>query len=800
MSLCPGIHSMESTDSHDAQVQVPNQSDSASVPTTEQSDGPSTQLDAARPGVFAPGVIVGGSYEVIELLGRGAMGMVYRVKHVTLPAEYALKILTDNKHDETSVIRFQNEAQAIAKLTHPNIVAIYNFGVHEGSMPFYVMDLLEGEDLQDKIVFSGPRSQTEALTLFIEACAGLSYAHRKGILHRDVKPANFLILDKPDAHGVRLKVVDFGIVKFAEEIKPDAQKLTAMGIVCGSPSYMSPEQATGQKVDPRSDVYSLGVSLFEALTGKIPFRGRSASETMMMHVSTPSPSLSSRLPEATFSEDIESVVAKMMAKEPMYRYQSMDAVAVDLRNVIEGKPLSGAFMAQSNFGAGTIEGSSSNMPASVGRGASFDRFTDQLSDRETFTNEQDVSGGYETSGDVESTGEFVVTGEYQDVDDDDDDNDGEPNDKSNIAKLVIISLFAVSTISALGFFAYGMLVPSKVDSGLQAASGSKAKVDLYLDGVLPLEGVTESGASTAAVKLTSSKYFSKFVTVDGKKLTQFDFPSKASDNPLAYIGTTLLDRVATFGVCRFPSDSPIYLVPTPDALSTPEFFNKFRAGDISGLVMHPHYASDDLLAAAAKIPGVRELRLMECQNFTPKIVPILNKFRSLKSLFTFNCSFDGSELAKADIWPNLEVLEISRCRQITPLLKKVCGSKNLTKLDISETGAVSEDYKYVSTLSNLKALILDKNKVSVEDLCHLSKLSNLVELSLVNIHIKESSMAKTIEKFPSLRFLVVDRGHFKKQDIIYLNEHKPSLNVRFFSPAKAQASPADLYFITPDRL
>ncbi|MBP6747361.1 serine/threonine protein kinase, partial [bacterium] len=415
---------MDSTDSHDAQVQVPGPApvsgaeEQASAPSFElysqahvkasaqanpqasaQADAQvPVQANSEKPGVFAAGTIVGASYEVIELLGRGAMGMVYRVRHVTLSTEYALKILTDDKQNEVSVIRFQNEAQAIAKLNHPNIVAIYNFGVHDGSLPFYVMDLLAGEDLLDKILCDGPMTPEVALPLFIEACAGLSYAHRKGILHRDVKPANFLILEKPDVHGANLKVVDFGIVKFAEELKPEVQKLTAMGVVCGSPSYMSPEQAMGQKVDPRSDIYSLGCSLFEALTGKVPFRGRSASDTMMMHATSPAPTLAEKNPEKVYSDDLENVIAKMMAKEQMYRYQSMDAVAQDLKNILEGKPLAASPMAarpfaKSQFGAaGQSEGA---VTLSLGRdnkvsGTTSNRNSALFDDRR-YSSEQEAS-------------------------------------------------------------------------------------------------------------------------------------------------------------------------------------------------------------------------------------------------------------------------------------------------------------------------------------------------------------------------------------------------------------------------
>jgi len=322
---------MQSTDSHDGQAQTTITPNSAQAQTDSAS--------GSVKGVFAPGEIVGDSYQVINQLGRGAMGLVYRVRHMTMDSEYALKVLTTDQLNDQAVLRFQNEAQAIAKLNHQNIIAIYNFGLHDGRLPFYVMDLLHGDNLMEKLDQHGPMPVHLALQIFIEVCEGLSYAHRKGILHRDIKPANFVMLHNPDVRGAHVKIVDFGIVKFTEELKPDIQKLTAVGQVCGSPSYMSPEQSSGQKIDPRADIYSLGCSLFQALTGKVPFHGRNASETLMMHHEKEPPTLASKCENVKFSDDLEALVAKMIAKAPMDRYQNMDSVAQDMRNILNRKPL-----------------------------------------------------------------------------------------------------------------------------------------------------------------------------------------------------------------------------------------------------------------------------------------------------------------------------------------------------------------------------------------------------------------------------------------------------------------------------
>jgi len=175
---------MQSTDSHDGQPQEATIISQSMAP-------PSSEPGPFASDLFKPGDQVGGSYEIVDQLGRGAMGLVFRVRHVSMSAEYALKVLTTAQLNENAVVRFQHEAQAIAKLSHPNIISIYNFGLHDGRLPFYVMDLLQGDNLLDKLDKQGPMPIELALPLFVEICAGLSYAHRKGIFAQGCKTGKF---------------------------------------------------------------------------------------------------------------------------------------------------------------------------------------------------------------------------------------------------------------------------------------------------------------------------------------------------------------------------------------------------------------------------------------------------------------------------------------------------------------------------------------------------------------------------------------------------------------------------------
>jgi serine/threonine protein kinase len=206
------------------------------------------------------------------------MGHVYHVCHKVLNGEYAVKTLSGEEVNEVAWKRFQVEAQAIAMMHHPNVIGIYNYGLHDGVLPYYAMDLLKGTDLEKRIRSEGPLEISEAARIFVEVCAGVEYSHSKGIIHRDIKPGNIFLLETPGASGETVKVVDFGMVKLTHDKSQHIQSLTGVGIAVGSPHYMSPEQCMGLAVDARSDVYSLGCSLFETLTGAFPFRGRNVTE------------------------------------------------------------------------------------------------------------------------------------------------------------------------------------------------------------------------------------------------------------------------------------------------------------------------------------------------------------------------------------------------------------------------------------------------------------------------------------------------------------------------------------------
>ncbi|MBS1954221.1 MAG: protein kinase [Cyanobacteria bacterium SZAS-4] len=288
--------------------------------------------------LFEPGQTLGGRYQVISCLGRGGMGVVYHVTQVFLNKELALKTIESRGISDETMRRFQTEARTAFAVKHPNVVAIDDFGLLDDQTPFLVMELIRGETLAEILKRKTHLPVSEAIPMFIQICRGLAHAHQLGVVHRDIKPSNIMVLDdmEPGTEG-SVKIVDFGIATFAPE--DEERSLTHTTEIAGSPLYISPEQCSGMKVDFRSDIYSLGCVIFEALTGTPPFIGDTALSTMMKHKSQAPPTLKQASLGTTFSKELEQVVAMMLAKSPEQRYQSVNAVAKDLAATIRGEAI-----------------------------------------------------------------------------------------------------------------------------------------------------------------------------------------------------------------------------------------------------------------------------------------------------------------------------------------------------------------------------------------------------------------------------------------------------------------------------
>jgi len=276
-------------------------------------------------------------FDVLEVLGKGGMGTVYKVRDREVGSIFALKLLHQNLQSDPAVLkRFEQEAKAAEQLDHPNLVPTYSHGVTSSGEPYLLIEYVEGETLAKIIEREGALDADRAIALFEQICSALSYAHDKKIIHRDIKPANIIISKTPGGDYV-IRVVDFGIAKTINEVDRSTRNLTQTGEVFGSPHYMSPEQCLGLMLDEKSDIYSLGCVMFEAMSGKPPFAGSNPIQLVVKHINDkPKPYLP-KFSASKMEQSLQSIALKCLEKEAVDRFQDVGEIEHALERIKYGK-------------------------------------------------------------------------------------------------------------------------------------------------------------------------------------------------------------------------------------------------------------------------------------------------------------------------------------------------------------------------------------------------------------------------------------------------------------------------------
>ena len=280
------------------------------------------------------GQLLDGRYRIESLLGKGGIGVVYQATHIHIDTKFAVKILNpDLVANQSAIERFRREAKAAGRIHHPNAVQVTDFGVTAEKIVYLVMELVNGRSLRDLLCEKGTLDYRYAIGLIQQVCAAVEAAHESGIIHRDLKPDNIMIKEEGQAEVV--KVLDFGIAKLKEQIPSSGarQTLTREGTIIGTPEYMSPEQCRGQKLDSRSDIYSIGVILYEILCGNPPFMADSPLEVVVKHLSAKTRPLCEMCP--TVPEPIERVVMRALEKDPAQRPASAARLSDELQAALK---------------------------------------------------------------------------------------------------------------------------------------------------------------------------------------------------------------------------------------------------------------------------------------------------------------------------------------------------------------------------------------------------------------------------------------------------------------------------------
>ena len=307
---------------------------SAHEPTTAPGEGPRVTQELGQDPALPPippepdltGTLLLDRYRLLRKLGVGGMGTVYEAEHVTIKKRCAIKILNPEfTHRSELVERFLQEARAASMIAHENVVEITDFGATPTGSVFFVMEMLVGEDLSETIKREGPLSWSRAAAITLQICRALQAAHEKGIIHRDMKPENCFRIER-SGNSDFIKVLDFGIAKVTGE-DGGAGRLTSTGMIFGTPTYMSPEQAQGMRVDHRADIYAVGVILYELVTGKVPFYADNFMGILTKHMFEEPPAPSVVAPAAGITPEVEAVILKALQKDRDLRFQSLRELA-----------------------------------------------------------------------------------------------------------------------------------------------------------------------------------------------------------------------------------------------------------------------------------------------------------------------------------------------------------------------------------------------------------------------------------------------------------------------------------------
>lgn len=662
--------------------------------------------------------IIDGTYLVLDFLGEGGMGVVYKVEHTQLNKILALKIIKTSQLSDSVWQRFRNEAQAIARLDHRNIVKIYDMNQTENGRPYYTMDFLTGVSLADYLKEHKILPLPQALHIFRQVSSGLAYAHSRGIIHRDIKPANIMLLTDPKNQQFQVKIVDFGIAKLVDDDGHTIQGLTRPGEVFGSPLYMSPEQCEGRRLDARSDMYSLAVTLFKSLTGNTPFRGRTAIETTMMHQSTAPPLLNSVAADLQYPEKLERIIDKMLSKRPEQRYQSLAEVENELQK----------------------------LQIKIGQASPVVSSGDSLQEDDDEVEEEDLT----------ETNTVTVTGE-QTVE----------HNRLNI-KLTVIAVLAFTTIGfsiAMLFYLTRDLAmkkqqpvraPAKFENPLADVNNLSNYDPGKEGGVAPKRGkfadilvdVPDPKPEIQQFLKEPVKFFShEKVLSDGTRMIEFQFPEKFS------IGTLIDSRnpnrkFEAKGAQSFSATASLRFVANELLGKYPQLLRYFRPTDLVQLKI-PKAAerSDELIANIALLKRLASLELADCR-LEDSDIKTLEALVNLRNLNISRCPIAGDALASSTLLPQLSDIDIERMKNAGLVIHSLGSTTR--KLCLNDCVLSAADLEKLANLPNLADLSLKGCNISDQDLSILAGMDKLISLNIEDCSQLTANSVPTIKTFKHL--------------------------------------------------
>ena len=668
---------------------------------------------------FKPGALIVERFKVIELLGSGGMGSVYKVEDIETNSIYALKFLHKQQTNDANWRRFDIEAKTSNKLDHPNLIKVYETGLLPDGQPFFTMDLVEGESLADILRTRGRLSVTQAIKIFIQVGFALSYAHENGVIHRDIKPSNIMLQRQSDdaTIGAIVKVVDFGIAKLTGQDEFTQMTLTKTGEIFGSPLYMSPEQCMGIGVDHRSDLYSLGCVMYEALTGAPPLVGESALSTMMKHQNEEALTLKEASLGIDFPQQMERIVHGLLRKDAKDRYQSAKQFTADLVN-FDAASDSTLPMIRSERQVAKVTSTSRKNLSMV-----FIYFVLLLAG--TFV------------------GLAIPRHQKQ-----------EPKLKDNL-EFGILEFMATQSPTAL-----------KAGASTTNNADYEKSCDIQL-------GLLEKRPG----------YFSSIDKKNKLRIFEFpDFEVGlmgklgGSRKPVRGTATySLSDPVNFEPNYRFRKHPKLFEKLRDDDITS--LILKNYASDVT--VNAKFVATtDSTLQHIGHMKKLRELHMISTDP-SPKGWELVNSLPDLNSLTLSHVQLSVAEVLKFKRLRNLVHFKIITNEKITPVLRALSGSKNLRNLCVVKCDVDDADARYLATYENLAHVELRSTKITDTAIDYLP--ASLVTLDVTGCKVTNAIVPK-LAHLKNLREMKISSGILGKADLKRIQDMLPELDVRVLSP------------------
>ncbi|CAN5525034.1 hypothetical protein BH10CYA1_BH10CYA1_32240 [soil metagenome] len=663
--------------------------------------------------IFSPGQIIGGRYKILSLLGRGGVGCVYLVEQVFLKQELALKVL-DGKQilNDAQVRRFQIEAKAAHSLNHPSLVMVHDFGVLENEQPYLVMEYIKGVNLTDFIKANGTLSPQLTTLIFAQLSMGMAHAHQKSVIHRDIKPSNIMLSESliPGTPG-SAKIVDFGIAKLAFDESGEIQSLTRTGEIFGSPLYMSPEQCSGGAIDHRSDIYSFGCAMFEALTGTPPHLGTNPLRTMMLHVNEPAPLLREASLGKQFPAELEKIVEKLLKKAPSERYQNFDDVANDLASIYS----KGVAVTAQNEIKVVRESRKVNI--------TWKRLSLYIA--------------------------LAMTA-------------------SSALTAVIIQTAKVSV--SRNESAQTSSSPAPETSS--AIPPSQPSMDQIPEPEDPMEDAIDGNTAAKTAFAKVSRISSVIVlSGDHKGQRQFDFPGVS----LGYVIYGANSRHSAIGTQYFPAGIPLTLSvggSNPEAFNRPEIFTKLNSNDFKVLKIAPpstavvvgtptfsvEKEAENLARILAAFSKSESLNSVSIHLFAlnRETISALDHMIGLRSLDLFGTLAIDLTEDKHPAFHRITNLCLTRAQHPDLIFRQIEGSRELTSLAVQDCSPLSADFlSGLHSCSKLNYLAVENDVFSSRWLKDLRLLSSLRTLYLKELVITPQQLQKILDSCPQIEKVIL---------------------------------------------